>query len=128
MSIFHGTVGTYSSKIDSAYGPDDQLLEVSQTMKERNFRHMPIVQDNEFVGLITDRDLKLIAGMQRLDELCTKDIMKKDLYVVNASTSLCEVLGEMIEKRLDCALVKENNELYIFTATDAMKVLKSIME
>lgn len=126
--IFQGLVGSYSSRVYDEFGPESSLMDISNKMKELKYRHMPIIENNEFVGIVTDRDLKLIAGMQRLDELSSKDIMRKDLYIVDGKTSLSEVLGVMIQKKLESTLVKENGGLYIFTTTDAMKVLKSIMD
>ena len=128
MSVFQGLVGTYSSKISCDFDSKSNLLDISQRMKEKKINHMPIVENDDFVGLISDRDIKLMAGIERLDELTARDIMKKDLYVVDGKTSLSIVLGKMIEEKLEATLVKENGSLYIFTSTDAMKVLKSIMD
>jgi CBS domain-containing protein len=37
--------------------PGDDIMAVSHTMTERNFRHLPIVEDGRLVGIISIRDV-----------------------------------------------------------------------
>jgi CBS domain-containing protein len=37
--------------------PGDDIVAVSHTMMERNFRHLPIVEDGRLVGIISIRDV-----------------------------------------------------------------------
>jgi len=124
VDLKNAKIEDFCSKIIDQAGKDTNLLEVSHALKESGHNHMPIVEDGEFVGIITDRDLKLIAGMQREDELSAGDIMHKSIYVVSGDTSLNEVVGQLLDKKLDCALIKLEDGLGIFTSGDGLKIIK----
>jgi CBS domain-containing protein len=47
--------------------PEDQISALAQTMTERRFRHMPVVEDGALVGIVTIGDIV----KQRIDELET---------------------------------------------------------
>lgn len=38
-------------------GPDEVPSEVATVMRERNFRHLPVLEDDELVGILSMRDL-----------------------------------------------------------------------
>lgn len=38
-------------------GPDEVPSEVATVMRERNFRHLPVLEDDEIVGILSMRDL-----------------------------------------------------------------------
>jgi acetoin utilization protein AcuB len=118
----------YSSSVTHKATPDTNLLEISQQLEKNNIRHMPIVQDDKFVGIISDRDIKLLAGMQRADELTAKEIMNKDIYVVGPKASLNEGITNMINKKIDSVLIEDGAKLYIFTSTDALNIIKILTE
>ena len=47
--------------------PDDDVSTLAQTMTERRFRHMPVVEDGALIGIVTIGDIV----KQRIDELET---------------------------------------------------------
>ena len=57
--------------------PDSKLQDVMATMTMRRFRHVPVVQDNELVGIVSIGDLV----KHRLDELETETRVLRD-YVI----------------------------------------------
>lgn len=38
-------------------GPDEVPSDVATVMRERNFRHLPVLEDDEIVGILSMRDL-----------------------------------------------------------------------
>lgn len=121
-------VVNYSNIITIKVEPSTSLLEVSQKMEKNNIRHMPVVLDGEFVGIISDRDIKLIAGMQRAEELQAHDVMHKNLYVIGPEVTLNEGVSNMLNNKLDSILIKDGEKLSIFTSTDVMKIVKTLSE
>ncbi|KAA3657926.1 MAG: CBS domain-containing protein [Chloroflexi bacterium] len=59
--------------------PDDDLMSVAHTMTERRFRHLPIVTDNQLIGMIS-----------------IGDVMKaqRDLYRGERNTLETQILAE----------------------------------
>ena len=100
-------------------------------MEKHGIRHLPIVRDNRVVGVISDRDLRLFAGLSAAEKFQVRaaDIMAEHPLTVTADLPLDEVAYAMSERRVGSAIVNdENGELLgIFTATDALNALIEIV-
>ncbi len=110
-----------------AVGRNDGILEARRMMLEHRLRHLPVVDDgHELVGLLSDRDLKLMLGPE-FDypdprELTVAEVMVEDPYVVDVETPVREVVRHMAEAHIGTALVTKSGRLAgIFTATDACR-------
>jgi len=113
----------------SSAAQDDTLSDIITRMEEEKIRHLPILENGNVVGLISDRDIKVFRNMSWAEKFMAKDIMIKDVYKVNAGTALKDVIDQMINKKFGSALVLNNEGKLegIFTSTDALKVLKDIL-
>lgn len=103
-----------------------KVEELSRVMKEHGIRHIPILNGDKVVGMVSERDLKVIAGLRMLEKnlLTASDIMSPDPVSVDSSTMLDEVAFEMSEKKIGSVIVTENDQLLgIFTVTDALNAL-----
>lgn len=104
------------------------LDEARQMMVRRKIRHLPVKDQDELVGLITDRDIKLVLGPYgsavgeegpRVRNACVFDV-----FAVETTTPLRDVVAEMARRRIGSALVTKDGRLAgIFTATDACEYL-----
>jgi acetoin utilization protein AcuB len=43
-------------------GPNDTIREAKEMLKEHNIRQLPVVENSELVGIITDRDIRSFLG------------------------------------------------------------------
>jgi|GEM_PF-164560 len=86
--------------------PDTTVRELAETMFERSVGSIVVVENEEPVGIVTDRDLtvKLLAGEENVDlfeterdliEITAADVMTADPLVVNADDELPRVLHHM---------------------------------
>jgi len=82
---------------------------VMRKLQELDVRHLPIVQDEQLVGIVSDRDLRDVTarlvteGQERLDRILDSpisDVMSTDVVSVDAETELEEVVDLMIEHRV----------------------------
>jgi acetoin utilization protein AcuB len=101
-------------------------------MREHKIRHLPVTEDGELAGLVSDRDLKLVLGPDFAypegSELRLREIMVRDAYVVDLETGLAEVLAHMAENHLGSALVTRKGKLAgVFTVTDACRVFAEFL-
>ncbi len=106
---------------------ESRISELAQMMREHGIRHLPIVQNDRVVGIVSDRDLKVLTNLQ-LDEkegVVARDIMVRDPVTVTANQLLHEVAFVMSKNKIGSVIVNEENGefLGIFTVTDALNAL-----
>jgi len=112
---------------------DASLAQARRMMREGNFRHLPVTAGGDIVGVVTDRDIKLLLGPDfgNPDE---RELKVHDAYidkpcVVPASTPVATVARTMAEHHIGSAIVTKNDKLVgIFTVTDACRALAEILD
>lgn len=98
-------------------------------MNKHGIRHLPITRNGAVVGIISERDLRVINGLNQLEKAMIKasDIMIQNPLTVDASTQLEDVAFLMSEQKVGSVIVNEKDEfLGIFTVTDALNALIEI--
>jgi len=100
------------------------VADAQEFMREHRIRHLPVTQDGELVGSISDRDIKLVLGPDfaypDAESTRVADVLIRDAYIVDMNTGLDEVLSHMAEHHLGSAIVTRHGKLAgIFTVTDA---------
>lgn len=119
-------IKTVMTAFPHAMDVDASLREARPFMRKHQIRHLPVKEDGALVGVITDRDIKLVLGPDfdypRESELLVRDVYIPDPYIVNLSERLDTVLLAMAERRIGSVLVTRKGKLVgIFTVTDACK-------
>jgi len=111
---------------------DAPLAAAHHLMREHNFRHLPVTSGGALVGILTDRDIKLILGPD-FGGASERELKVRDAYVerpcvVPASTPVAVVARTMAEHHIGSAIVTKNDKLVgIFTVTDACRVLARVL-
>ena len=105
----------------------DPLLRAEALMAEHKIRHLPVTDDDQLVGVLTDRDLKRALdpdlGLPPKEELLVRDVFVADAYVVEGGEPLDLVLEHMAKNHIGSALVTRDGLLMgILTATDACRL------
>ena len=106
---------------------DAPLNQARVVMREQEIRHLPVTQNDVVVGIVTDRDIKLLLGPDfdypPIRELRVRDIYAEP-YLVEQDTPLAEVLEQMVTRHIGSAVVVCGGALTgIFTALDACREL-----
>lgn len=119
------TANSYIKSQISFLAPNQTVFDAYQEMKKNNIHHLPIVENGEAIGVVSDRDLQFIQQYGNEKETLCADIMTRDPFVVTAEVSLSEVAREMVSRKINSALIKNSQGkiVGIFTATDALKVI-----
>jgi len=112
---------------------DAPLEEAHKLMRRHHFRHLPVTSGEAIVGILTDRDIKLVLGPDFGSpderELRVRDAYVERPCVVPASTPVAKVARTMAENHIGSAIVTKNDKLVgIFTVTDACRALAEIIE
>jgi acetoin utilization protein AcuB len=111
---------------------DAPLEDAHKLMRGRRFRHLPVISGGEIVGVLTDRDIKLVLGPDFGSpderELRVRDAYVERPCVVPASTPVAKVARVMAQNRIGSAIVTKHGKLVgIFTVTDACRALAEII-
>jgi len=111
---------------------DAPLEDAHKLMREHRFRHLPVMSGAEIVGVLTDRDIKLVLGPDfgtpDERELRVRDAYVERPCVVPASTPVAKVARVMAQNRIGSAIVTKHGKLVgIFTVTDACRALAEII-
>ena len=100
-------------------------------MEQHGIRHLPVLRDDKVVGIISDRDVRLVSGLSVAEKFQVRadDLMSTKPLIVKASTPLVEVARLMAEQKIGSAIVedKDTGLLGIFTATDALNALIDLL-
>ena len=111
---------------------DAPLKDAHKLMREHHFRHLPVTRAGAIVGVLTDRDIKLVLGPDfdypDEEKLAVRDAYVERPCVVHASTPVATVARTMAENHIGSAIVTKNDKLVgIFTVTDACRALAEVL-
>ena len=122
-------IDEYVSPVTTTGSKSMKLSEVTTLMREGGFRHLPIVEENKPVGIISDRDISLLDSLEDLNDLTVEEVMVKEPYCAVTGTSLGEVAFEMSTRKIGSALIlTPTGELDgIFTSIDGLNALIEIV-
>ena len=85
------------------------IKEIVAIMREHGVRHVPIVDNGKALGIISDRDIKLIGRFDGWMEFNVSDVMSPDPYMVNPEATLDEVAFHMSKYKMGSALRSEEH-------------------
>jgi CBS domain-containing protein len=122
--------------------PQASIAEVWDLMREADVRHVPVVQADALVGMVSDRDLGRVdiarllniegAGALR-DELATPIVrlMSSEVIAVGPEADIGEVIDLLIEHRIGAVPVvqEETREvLGIISYVDVLRALQGVLD
>ncbi len=106
------------------------LADAARVMKKYKVRHLPVLEGGALVGVISDRDVQMIASVSELDPTCilVEDAMTQAPWTVDPATPASEVARTMAEKKLGSAVVLDHDKVVgVFTTTDGMRCLADLL-
>ena len=119
---------TSSSVIERA--PTTSVADAATLMRERNIRHLPVLEAGRVVGVLSEKDVHVARTLRSLTlEKATVDmIMQAPAVTVAPDMKLSDVAAHMVDRRLGSAIVvHEGRVVGIFTSQDALHALHQIL-
>jgi acetoin utilization protein AcuB len=107
-------------------GRDQTLAKAHALMHENRIRHLPVLDGGTLVGVVSDRDLRLVESIAGTDPQKTRvdEAMTPEPFFVVADALVRDVAEQMVEHKYGCAVVTEHGHVVgIFTTIDAMRAL-----
>jgi CBS domain-containing protein len=111
-----GTVNSILARKGSAIwsiAPDATVFEAIQLMAEKNVGALPVVQNDQLVGIISERDYtrKVILQGKSSKETPVRDIMTQRLVTADPDDRVSECMQRMTENRVRHLPVLEGNKM-----------------
>jgi len=110
---------------------DEQPMSVAhRLMREQHIRHLPVLHQGKLVGVVTDRDLRLIETLRDVDptRVAVSEAMTPEPYVVSPEAELDEVVAMMAAKKYGSAVISDNGKVVgIFTTVDACSAFAELL-
>lgn len=100
-------------------------------MRQHQIRHLPVVHEDELVGMLSMRDLHLMETLKDIDPaaVLVAEVMTAEPYTVQVGTSLREVAINMNARKYGATIVQDKDAIVgLFTTVDAMRVLANLVE
>ncbi|MGB5811856.1 MAG: CBS domain-containing protein [Polyangiales bacterium] len=119
-------ISEYMTPLPHTIGSEQTITFAQQMMEKYGIRHLPVLHGGELHGIVSDRDLGMIAGLNEVnpDETTVEESMTQEAYTVSKDTPLLSVLKEMLAHKYGSAIVVEGNKIVgIFTTHDSLKLL-----
>lgn len=128
MEIQDIKVEEFTSPYVISISSRDQLDRALQLMQEYGIRHLPVIDEDNVMGMISERDVLTHMGKVWDKVLHVEDIMNSDILSVNVNDNLGDVAYQLSSQKKGSALVlDEEGSVYgIFTTTDALNALVEI--
>lgn len=116
-------------------GPTDSLLDAARLMVDYQIRHLPVVDNGAVVGMLSDRDIRTIAGdpvryvESREDDgarmLNVRDAMADAPVTVRGDRPLTEVANKLADERVGALPVVDGDGklIGIVSYVDALRAL-----
>lgn len=131
-------VGDLMTKELATLGPESSAAEALNICREQGVRHIPILEDDRLVGLVSDRDLSSASPPEgdedreeTLKGMRLEDIMTREVVTAHPQDPVGYAAKEMYERKINALPVmlgeEEREELAgIVTSTDVLRALVTL--
>ncbi len=116
--------------LPNGIGADQSIASAEARMRRLKLRHLPVFDEGKLAGVVSDRDIAMIAGVTQLDLQRTSvgEIMQTDLFTIEASAPLYQVSRALSARKIGSAIVMDEDEvLGIVTTTDLLRALGDLL-
>jgi acetoin utilization protein AcuB len=120
--------------------PHEKIIDAFELMQRQGIRHLPVVENGELKGLVTDRDIRLalipsslsmpedrVYHLGALEQV--EEIMSTELITVAPTTTIEEAAKLIAQHKIGAVPVVTHGKLVgILTATDILCVFIEMLE
>ncbi len=119
------------SPLTHSIGDDQSMAEATHRMHHHGIRHLPVLHGGRLVGIVSERDLAMVASMASVDPalVAVREAMTAEPYAVAPTLSTAVVFRAMAEHKYGTAVVvQDETPIGIVTTTDALELCVELLE
>lgn len=106
------TIESIMTKNVISVSPEQRVEEAAQLMSEHNIGAIPVVENNEVIGMITDRDITLRSTAKGGNEkLSVSEVMTDEVITATPQMQVDEAAELMAQKQIRRLPIVENNQI-----------------
>lgn len=121
-----------------AVSPDTSVAEARRLLTEKGFRHLPVVDDGELVGIVSDRDVAINPRALRAavrnrsvadlldDDRPVEAVMSPDPHVIVPDASLDEAARLLVSRHVNALPVVDDDRRLVGIVTSVDCLLASL--
>jgi acetoin utilization protein AcuB len=124
------TVRQYMTPAPCTIARNQSLSVAHRTMRERGIGHLPVLDGEIVVGVLSERDVLLLESLPGANptDLRVEEAMAPDPYFVTPDTPVAEVARALRERMIGSAIALEGvRPVGVFTTSDALHVLADLL-
>ena len=111
--------------------PELSVADATERMFANKIRHLPVVEGDRLVGLVTERDLALVDALtdRQRQRMTVRQIMRTTPYVCHPDEPIREVVKVMVQQKLGSVVCMEGGKIVgVFPTIDAMRRLVELCQ
>jgi len=109
-----------------AIGPGEMLAEARKKMDKGNFRRLPVVENGQLIGIISDRDLRQHVG--QLEHTRVDAVMARSVITVAPDMLLDQAANLSVKHKVGGLPVMDGGKLVgIITAIDLLRAFGEVL-
>jgi len=118
---------------------DERMTTARKILKEKNIRHLPVVDGKKLIGLVTNMDIRKAEASPAtsleirelhylLDKLTVGEIMTRNVITISPDISVEEAATLLHDNKIGCLpVVEDGNLVGMLTENDVMEILIEVM-
>lgn len=125
------TIRQFMTPAPETIAADLTLAQARERMFRIHARHLPVVQDGELVGILSERDIALVEAIEGdLARLLVRQAMTPQPFTCGPEARLHAVAEEMAAHKYGSAIVVDREHpghvIGLFTTVDALRALAQL--
>ena len=111
-------------------GREQSLAAARRTMHAHGIRHLPVLHGGELVGIVSQRDIDMIAALRDVNpsEVTVGEAMSTEVYAVAPDALVSDVAQTMAEHKYGCAVVMDHGQVTgVFSTIDVLRAMVNLL-
>jgi len=120
-------VSKFMTKDPHCIQRDEPLRQAHRLMRHFHVRHLPVLDGDELIGLVSERDLYLLETLRGVNPGTepVSEAMTERPYSVPPDAKIVDLVRAMRKEKYGSAVIVERKRVVgIFTRSDALRVLE----